>query len=185
MSDNKTNIKSELATLGAGCFWCVEAVFQHVRGIISVVPGYAGGTVPNPTYEQVCTGTTGHAEVVQITFDPHVISFAELLDIFWNIHDPTTPDRQGNDVGPQYRSIILYHTPDQKQIAEKKKLELQNSGIWGKPIVTEIKPYGAFYKAEPYHQNYFKNNTNQPYCVFVIRPKLETFKKKFKQKLHQ
>lgn len=174
----------EKATLGAGCFWCVEAVFQDVRGIHSVVSGYAGGTVPNPTYEQVCTGTTGHAEVVQLTFDPKLISYDEILDIFWKTHDPTTLNRQGNDVGTQYRSIILYHNQQQREAAQTMKQKIEASGIWPQPIVTEIAPLTTFYPAEEYHQDYYKNNSRQPYCVFVIRPKLEKIKKEFKDKLN-
>lgn len=180
MTDNMSIPDYEKATFGAGCFWCVEAAFQHVPGVISVVSGYAGGSIPNPTYEQVCSGTTGHAEVVHITFDPKVVSYSELLDVFWKIHDPTTPDRQGNDVGPQYRSIILFHSEDQKRLAYDKKRELSDSGVWGKPIVTEIVPFTTFYKAEDYHQNYFNNNPRQPYCVFVIRPKIEKLKNQLK-----
>jgi len=173
----------EKATLGAGCFWCVEAVFQNVRGITSVVSGYAGGTLPNPTYEQVCTGTTGHAEVVQLTFDPALIPYSEILDMFWKIHDPTTPNRQGNDVGSQYRSIILYHDEAQRKTAETILQQIAASRIWPRPIVTEIVPFTAFYPAENYHQNYYNNNSRHPYCVFVIRPKLDKVKKEFKEKL--
>lgn len=185
MEDRMTTSHHEKATFGAGCFWCVEAAFQHVPGVLSVVSGYAGGTAPNPTYEQVCSGTTGHTEVVHITFDSKVISYSELLDIFWEIHDPTTPNRQGNDIGPQYRSIILYHSDEQKRLAEQKKRELSDSGIWKKPVITEIVPFTAFYKAEDYHQNYFKNNPQQPYCVFVIRPKLEKLKSHLKGRVQQ
>ncbi|MCX8044577.1 MAG: peptide-methionine (S)-S-oxide reductase MsrA [Desulfobacterota bacterium] len=177
------NALYETATLGAGCFWCVEAAFQQVRGITSVASGYAGGTIPNPTYEQVCSGTTGHAEAVQITFNPQVISYAEILDIFWSIHDPTTLNRQGSDVGPQYRSVIFYHNERQKQIAEHKKKKIDNAGIWSNPIVTEIVPYTTFYKAEDYHQNFYKNNPRQPYCVLIIRPKIDKVRKEFHNKL--
>jgi len=185
MNDNSTNQKLELATFGAGCFWCVEAVFQDVKGVISVVSGYSGGAMENPTYEDVCSGTTGHAEAVQITFDPAVITYPELLEIFWKTHDPTTLNRQGNDVGTQYRSVIFYHNESQKQHAEKYKKELNNAGIWNNPIVTEITLYKNFYKAEGYHQNYYKLNKAQPYCIFVIQPKLDKFKKVFKEKLKQ
>jgi peptide-methionine (S)-S-oxide reductase len=154
-----------------------------VKGIESVVSGYSGGTVENPTYESVCSGTTGHAEVIQITFDPAVITYSEMLEIFWKTHDPTTLNRQGNDVGTQYRSVIFYHNETQKQLAEKYKKELDKAGIWNKPIVTEIALFKAFYKAEEYHQNYYRLNAAQPYCVFIIQPKLEKFKKVFKEKL--
>ncbi|MCS6832617.1 MAG: peptide-methionine (S)-S-oxide reductase MsrA, partial [Flammeovirgaceae bacterium] len=169
--------KTEVATFGAGCFWCVEAVFQRLKGVEKVVSGYSGGAIPNPTYEQVCTGTTGHAEVCQITFNPDQIRFEELLEVFWQTHDPTTLNRQGNDVGTQYRSVIFYHTPQQKEIAEKYKKSLDASGVFSKPIVTEISPFTAFYPAESYHQNYFNNNPYQPYCRFVVQPKVDKFKK--------
>jgi peptide-methionine (S)-S-oxide reductase len=172
--------KLETATLGAGCFWCVEAVFQDFKGVHQVVSGYAGGTVKNPTYRQVCAGTTGHAEAVQITFDPEVISFADLLHVFWRTHDPTTLNRQGADVGAQYRSVIFYHNEEQKAIAEKSKRETAASGLWPNPIVTEIVPFTNFYKAEDYHQNYFNLNPNQPYCQLVIDPKVRKFRKNFK-----
>jgi peptide-methionine (S)-S-oxide reductase len=161
----------EKATFGAGCFWCVEAVFERVPGVQSVVAGYAGGTTPNPTYEQVCTDTTGHAEVAQITFDPSKISYEKLLEVFWKAHDPTTLNRQGSDVGTQYRSVIFYHDEKQKKAAEKSKQEAQKS--FSDQIVTEIKPLTAFYKAENYHQDYFNKNPNAPYCRLVIKPKLE------------
>ncbi len=163
--------KTELATFGGGCFWCIEAVFQRITGVISVASGYAGGTVENPTYKQVCTGETGHAEVLQIEFDPQKVSFEKLLDVFWLAHDPTTLNRQGNDVGTQYRSAIFYHSAAQKDAAEKSKKAAQSE--FKSPIVTEIVPLKQFYKAEGYHQNYFNNNPNQPYCAFVIRPKLK------------
>jgi peptide-methionine (S)-S-oxide reductase len=178
MSDNM-----ERATFGAGCFWCVEAIFQDLKGVHSVVSGYAGGTVKNPTYRQVCAGTTGHAEVVQITFDPDVISFEELLYVFWRTHDPTTLNRQGADVGTQYRSVILYHNDEQKAIAEKSKKETDVSGLWPNSIVTEIAPLGEFYEAEDYHQNYWRLNPNQPYCRTVIDPKVRKFRHEFKQQL--
>ncbi|HEY84049.1 MAG TPA: peptide-methionine (S)-S-oxide reductase MsrA [Chloroflexi bacterium] len=170
------------ATLGAGCFWCVEAIFQDVIGVHSVVSGYAGGAVPNPTYQQICTGSTGHAEVTQITFDPQSISFAELLTIFWRVHDPTTLNRQDADVGTQYRSVIFYHNEEQKAIAEKSKQEADASGLWANPIVTEISPIDAFYLAEAYHQNYYRLNPNQPYCRAVIDPKIQKFRNTFRGK---
>lgn len=173
----------ETATLGAGCFWCVEAVFQDLKGVHSVVSGYAGGTVVNPTYQQVCTGNTGHAEVIQITFDPEVISFADLLYVFWRTHDPTTLNRQGPDVGTQYRSAIFYHNEDQKAVAEKSKQETDASGLWPNPIVTEVTPLDSFYPAEEYHQDYYRQNRNQPYCRMVIDPKVRKFRKEFQHKL--
>lgn len=160
----------EHATLGAGCFWCVEAVFERLDGVKSVDAGYAGGTKANPTYEEVCTGKTGHAEVARISFDPSVISFEQILQWFWKSHDPTTLNRQGADVGTQYRSVIFYHDEKQKAIAEKSKREAQ--AMFSDPIVTEIVPLKEFYKAEHYHQDYYRNNPNAPYCTFVIRPKL-------------
>jgi peptide-methionine (S)-S-oxide reductase len=175
--------KMETATFGAGCFWCVEAVFQDLKGVQSVVSGYAGGTVKNPTYKQVCTGTTGHAEVCQISYDPAIITFPELLEVFWKTHDPTTLNRQGNDVGTQYRSAIFYHNVEQKRLAERYKKDLDASGAFQNPIVTEIVPVTNFYKAEDYHQDYFNQNGNQGYCQFVIRPKLEKFRKVFHDKL--
>lgn len=171
------------ATLGGGCFWCLEAVFQQLRGVTEVQPGYAGGHVPNPTYEQVCAGTTGHAEVVQITFDPDVITYRELLDVFFSIHDPTTPDRQGDDVGPQYRSIILYHDDEQRRIAEEVIRELEQSGAWSDPIVTQVVPLEAFYPAEEYHKDYFRRNPERAYCRLVIAPKVEKFRRRFSDKL--
>ena len=171
--------KVETTTLGAGCFWCVEAIFQDLKGVQQVVSGYAGGTVENPTYEQVCSGTTGHAEVIQVTFDPQVISFEDLLYVFWRTHDPTTLNRQGPDVGTQYRSAIFYHSQEQKTIAEKSKEETDAAKLWPSPIVTEITPFRNFYKAEEYHQNYYRLNPNQPYCRMVIDPKVQKFKKEF------
>lgn len=165
----------ETATFGAGCFWCVEAIFQEVEGVRSVMSGYAGGALKDPTYEQICSGTTGHAEVVQITFDPGVVSFEDLLDVFWRTHDPTTLNRQGADVGDQYRSIVFYHTEKQKAAAEKSKSKTEESGLWPDPIVTEIAPFKKFYKAEAYHQNYYRSNPNKPYCRMVIEPKLRKF----------
>jgi peptide-methionine (S)-S-oxide reductase len=173
----------EKAIFGSGCFWCTEAIFERLNGVVSVESGYSGGKVDNPTYEQVCNGNTGHAEVTQITYDPKVISYDQLLEVFWQTHDPTTLNRQGNDVGTQYRSVIFYHNDEQKQLAEKYKKELDASGAWEKPIVTEISPFTKFYKAEGYHQDYFENNPEKAYCSFVIAPKVEKFEKVFKHKL--
>lgn len=173
----------ELATFGSGCFWCTEAVFQRIKGVEKVTSGYAGGHVKNPTYRQVSTGTTGHAEALQVEYDPSQISYPELLEIFWKTHDPTTRDRQGNDVGPQYRSVIFYHNEEQKRLAEEYKRKLDEAGIWEDPIVTEITPFTNFYSAEDYHQNYYNENPNQPYCSFIIRPKMEKLEKVFKDKL--
>jgi peptide-methionine (S)-S-oxide reductase len=173
----------QIATFGSGCFWCTEAIFERLNGVVKVESGYSGGKVENPTYEEVCTGTTGHAEVTQITYDPAIISFDELLEVFWKTHDPTTLNRQGNDVGTQYRSVIFYHNEEQKELAEKYKAELDKSGVWDNPIVTEISPFTNFYSAEKYHQDYYNNNPNQGYCTFVITPKVEKFEKVFKDKL--
>lgn len=175
--------KLNLATFGSGCFWCSEAIFERVKGVTSVTSGYTGGSIPNPTYEAVCSGKTGHAEVIQITYDPKIISFDELLEIFWKTHDPTTLNRQGADVGTQYRSVIFYNDDDQKKKAENYKLELNKAGIWRDPIVTEISPLKKFYPAEKYHQDYYEQNPNQGYCSFVITPKIEKFEKVFKDKL--
>lgn len=175
--------KSNKVTLGSGCFWCIEAIFQRLDGIIEVEPGYSGGSVENPTYDQVCSGKTGHAEVVQVTFDPDVISYPEILEVFWKTHDPTTLNRQGNDIGTQYRSVIFYHDEHQKELAEKYKKELDEAGIFDNPIVTEISPFEKFYPAEDYHKNYYNNNPAQPYCSFVITPKIEKFKNIFQSKL--
>jgi peptide-methionine (S)-S-oxide reductase len=172
----------EMATFGGGCFWCTEAVFQEVKGVHSVVSGYAGGTVEHPTYYQICTGTTGHAEVIQITFDADVISYAEILEVFWRTHDPTTLNRQGADAGPQYRSVIFYHNDQQHAIAEQVKRDLEASGMWRRPIVTEIVPLTNFYAAEDYHQDYYQQNRYQPYCYVVIDPKLKKFRKDFSDK---
>jgi len=171
------------ATFGTGCFWCTEAIFQQLKGVEKIVSGYSGGHVKNPSYKEVCEGTTGHAEVIQITYDPEIISFDELLKVFWEVHDPTTLNRQGNDVGPQYRSVIFYHNEEQKQKAEKYKNALNENNVFGKPVVTEISPFAVFYAAENYHQNYYNNNGSQPYCQYVIRPKLDKFKKVFQDKL--
>jgi peptide-methionine (S)-S-oxide reductase len=176
MMDDSSNLAT--ATFGGGCFWCVEAVYVELKGVIRVVSGYAGGHVKDPTYREVTTGTTGHAEVAQITYDPSVISYKQLLEVFWNTHDPTTLNRQGNDVGPQYRSIILYHDEVQKSLAEKSKKEVA-TGIWDDPIVTEIVPLEKFYIAENYHQDYFANHPGQPYCRVIINPKVQKFRKKF------
>ncbi|MDN5204708.1 peptide-methionine (S)-S-oxide reductase MsrA [Fulvivirgaceae bacterium BMA10] len=173
----------ELATFGTGCFWCTEAIFQDLEGVTSAISGYSGGTVDNPTYREVCNETTGHAEVIQITYDPKKISFAELLEVFWQTHDPTTLNRQGNDVGTQYRSAIFYHNEEQRELAEKYKKELDASGAWNDPIVTEITAFKKFFPAEDYHQNYYNLNGSQPYCTFVIKPKVEKFRKVFKDKL--
>ncbi len=180
---NMNENKFEKATFGSGCFWCTEAIFEQLEGVIDVVSGYSGGTVPNPTYKQVSSGTTGHAEVCQITFDPEVISYDELLKVFWSTHDPTTLNRQGNDVGTQYRSVIFYHNEKQKELAEQYKRKLDEAKIFPDPIVTEISPFKHFYKAEDYHQNYYELNPDQAYCSFVITPKVEKFKKIFKNKL--
>lgn len=169
--------KYETATFGTGCFWCTEAVFQRIEGVVKVESGYSGGSVPNPTYEAVCTGKTGHAEVCQITYDPEQITYGKLLTVFWKTHDPTTLNRQGNDVGTQYRSVIFYHNEDQRTIAEAYKKELIEKKAYKDPIVTEIAPFKKFYKAENYHQNYYNNNSSQPYCSFVIAPKLEKLEK--------
>jgi len=175
--------KLETATFGSGCFWCTEAIFDRVEGVKSVTSGYAGGSVANPTYKQVCTGSTGHAEVIQLTYNPNEISYDELLEIFWKTHDPTTLNRQGADVGTQYRSVIFYHNEEQKKKAEKYKEELDKAGIWKDPIVTQIVPFTNFYEAEDYHQEYYENNPNQSYCSLVITPKVEKFEKVFKDKL--
>lgn len=177
------DIKTDTATFGTGCFWCTEAIFQQLAGVLKVTSGYSGGHVANPTYEQVCDKNTGHAEVIQVVYDPAKISYDELLSVFWQTHDPTTLNRQGNDVGPQYRSVIFYHSDEQKRKAEHYKEELDKSGSWSDKIVTAIEPYKNFYAAEDYHQNYYNNNGAQPYCYFVIRPKLEKFEKVFKEKL--
>ena len=167
------------ATFGAGCFWCVEAIYQRVQGVVDVESGYSGGHVVNPTYRQVTTGRTGHAEVIRVTFDPDAISFAELLEVFWHTHDPTTLNRQGADVGPQYRSVIFYHDKRQMEIAEESLKRTDRSGLWDSPIVTEISPLINYYKAEEYHQNYFNNNPNAGYCSVVIAPKVEKFRQDF------
>jgi len=177
--------RHETATLAGGCFWCLEAAFQDLKGVARVQSGYAGGGVANPSYEQVCTGTTGHAEVVQIAFDPQVVSFNDLLHVFFTIHDPTTLNRQGVDVGTQYRSAIFYHTPDQKATAERVIAELQSEHVWDDPVVTELKPLEAFYPAEEYHRDYFRRNPTQGYCSAVIAPKVAKVRKLFLDKLKQ
>ena len=179
----QSSAHTDTATFGSGCFWCTEAFFQRIDGVEKVISGYSGGTVPNPSYEQVCTGTTNHAEVVQVVYDPSKVSFDELLEVFWKTHDPTTLNRQGNDVGTQYRSVIFYHNDEQKQKAEHYKVELNNSGAWNKPVVTVIEPFTKFYAAENYHQNYYNSNPRQMYCQYVIRPKLEKFEKVFKEEM--
>lgn len=173
----------DTATFGAGCFWCVEAIFQNLEGVEKVSSGYTGGHVPNPSYEEVCTGVTGHAEVARILFNPEVISFEELLEVFWQTHDPTTLNRQGADVGTQYRSAIFYHNEEQKRLAEEYKRKLNESGAFNNPVITEISPLTVFYEAENYHQDYYRNNGDQPYCRLVIKPKMEKFEKVFKDKL--
>lgn len=180
---NDKNPNYQTATFGSGCFWCTEAIFERVNGVVSVISGYSGGTVEDPTYKEVCEGTTGHAECTQITFDSSVVSYDELLEIFWKTHDPTTLNRQGNDVGTQYRSVIFYHNDEQKQKAEFYKNKLTAEKIWDNPIVTEITMFDKFYPAEEYHQEYYDNNPNQGYCSFVITPKVEKFEKIFKDKL--
>jgi peptide-methionine (S)-S-oxide reductase len=172
-----------IATFGSGCFWCTEAVFQRLKGVHSVVSGYSGGTVKNPTYQQVSTGTTGHAEAIQVTYDPAAASYEDLLEIFWQTHDPTTQDRQGDDVGTQYRSVIFYHSDAQKRLAEQYKNKLDNSGAFDRPIVTQIVPFSEFFRAEEYHQNYYNQNSQKSYCRVVIGPKLAKLKKVFQAKL--
>ena len=173
----------EVATLGGGCFWCVEAVYQDLKGVSKVESGYAGGHVDNPSYQEICTGLTGHAEVIQVTFDPAVVSFKDILEVFFTVHDPTTLNRQGNDVGTQYRSVVYYHSPEQKSTTEAVILSVQE--LFDDPIVTEITAFDKFFKAENYHQNYYKDNPYQPYCAYVITPKVKKFKEKFKGKLKQ
>lgn len=180
-SQNKQNM--ETATFGTGCFWCTEAIFQQLKGVESAVSGYSGGTVKSPSYEEVCTGNTGHAEVIQVNFDSNIITFKDLLEVFWKTHDPTTLNRQGADEGTQYRSVIFYHNQIQKDLAESYKKKLDHAGIFDHPIVTEITEFKEFYKAENYHQEYYNNNKTQPYCSYVITPKMEKFKQIFKNKL--
>jgi len=173
----------EITTLGGGCFWCLEAVYDQLKGVMDVVSGYSGGRVVQPSYKQVCTGMTGHAEVVQVTFDPAVVSFRDMLNVFFTIHDPTTLNRQGADVGTQYRSVIFYHSPEQKVVAEQTIAELNQEKIWEDPIVTEVTPLETFYPAENYHQEYFQNNPNQGYCRVVIAPKVAKFRKQYLEQL--
>ncbi len=183
VENNTEAVGTETATFGGGCFWCTEAQFELLDGVIKVESGYSGGTVKNPAYKEVCNGTTGHAEVVQVVYDPSKLNYEELLEAFWLSHDPTQLNRQGNDVGTQYRSVIFYHTEVQHQLAETYKLKLNASKAFDSPVVTEISAFTAFYKAEEDHQNYFNENGNQPYCQFVVAPKVEKFKKVFKEKL--
>ncbi len=190
MSETSTTVEAtdppaqtETATFANGCFWCTEAVFQRLKGVQSVASGYSGGSVENPTYQQVCTGTTGHAEALQITYDPKVISYEDLLAVFYHTHDPTTKDRQGPDIGTQYRSVIFYHNDKQKKLAEETKKKLDASGLFRSPIVTEIIPFSVFYRAEDYHQNYYNEHKRQPYCRAVIGPKLDKLRKAFHDKL--
>lgn len=178
MNINNQN-KLETATFGAGCFWCVEAVFQQIQGVKSVTSGYSGGHVKNPSYKEVTTGRTGHAEVIQIKFDPELVSYRKLLEVFWKTHDPTTLNRQGPDIGTQYRSVIFYHSEEQKHIAEASKEEMDNSGYFGDPVVTEIESFKNFYVAEDYHQDFYRNNPNQPYCRLRIDPKMEKLNQQF------
>jgi peptide-methionine (S)-S-oxide reductase len=173
----------EVATLGGGCFWCLEAVYERMYGVLSVESGYMGGHTPAPRYEDVCTGKTGHAEVVRVTFDPAVTGYREILEVFFTIHDPTTRDRQGNDVGTQYRSVIFYNSLPQRETAVEVIRELNEAGTWGAPIVTEVLPAGEFYMAEAYHQQYYRNNLRQPYCMYVVEPKVRKFREKFAAKL--
>jgi peptide-methionine (S)-S-oxide reductase len=185
MNSPNQNDNVQKITLGGGCFWCTEAIFKELKGVINVVPGYSGGTVENPSYREVCTGSTGHAEVVQITFNPDEISVAEILEIFFMTHDPTTLNRQGPDSGTQYRSVIFYHTEEQRKASENIKKQLDAEKIFDMPIVTELTEYKAFYPAEDYHHNYFEQNREQPYCKFVVNPKIQKFKKIYKDKLKQ
>lgn len=181
--DIKDTTLRDTATFGAGCFWCGEAIFQEILGVKSVKSGYAGGTTKNPTYKEICSGKTGHVEVTQIIYDPGVTTFKELLEVFWQIHDPTSRDKQGNDVGPQYRSAVFYHNISQKEEAEFYKNKLNEEKAYAKPVITEISPMTEFYRAEDYHQDYYKNNADQTYCVYTIRPKLDKFREAFKSKL--
>jgi peptide-methionine (S)-S-oxide reductase len=175
------DMKTEIATFAGGCFWCTEAIFQRLKGVISVTPGYSGGITENPTYEQVCEGNTGHAESIQIEFDPQQIDFVKILAVFWHTHDPTTYNQQGNDFGPQYRSVIFYHDEKQKHIAQNSKQEFEKEKIYQDPIVTEIVPFTNFYKAEDYHKNYFEKNKTKPYCIFTIQPKIDKLTKNYKE----
>jgi peptide-methionine (S)-S-oxide reductase len=179
MSENRR----EVATLAGGCFWCLEPAYDDLRGVEDVVSGYTGGRVPDPSYEQVCSGTTGHAEVVRVTFDPDEVSFREILEVFFTLHDPTTLNRQGNDVGTQYRSAVFYHSPEQKAVAEEVIADLERRGVWDDPIVTQLEPAGEFYPAESYHQEYFRRNPNQPYCRVIVAPKVSKFRKQYLERL--
>jgi len=183
MMDKPINQSFEIATLAGGCFWCLEAVYDELKGVVDVVSGYSGGPVANPSYEAVCTGETGHAETVQVTFDPQQVSFRELLEVFFTIHDPTSLNRQGADVGTQYRSAIFYHSPEQKATAEQVIHDMEANQVWGKPIVTQLVPYTVFYPAEAYHQEYFKRNPYQGYCMAIIAPKVSKFRHKYMEKL--
>jgi peptide-methionine (S)-S-oxide reductase len=185
MEEQRTTVSTgkELATLAGGCFWCLEAVYDRMKGVQAVESGYMGGSTPNPTYEQVCMGRTGHAEVVQITFDPKTVSYREVLEVFFVIHDPTTPNRQGNDIGTQYRSAIFYHSPEQKKTADEVIAELTTEKVFPKPIVTEVVPASSFFAAEEYHQDYLKRNPDQPYCQVVVNPKVAKFRSRFADKL--
>ena len=175
-------MNSEIATLGGGCFWCLEAVYQELKGVTAVESGYTGGTVVNPSYEEVCDGTTGHAEVVRVSFDPAVVSYREILEVFFTIHDPTTLNRQGNDVGTQYRSVVYYHSPEQQETAKHVIAEMAN--VWDAPLVTELSPEETYYKAEEYHQNYFRQHPLQGYCAFIVAPKVAKFRKTFSDRLN-
>lgn len=182
-NDGANGIANEVATLGGGCFWCLEAVYEELRGVEKVESGYSGGHVPNPTYREVCSETTGHAEVVQVTFDPAVVSYREILEVFFTIHDPTTLNRQGADVGESYRSAIFYHSEEQRRVAQEVISALEAEGVWDDPIVTQVSPFEEFYVAEDYHQEYFRNNGFQPYCQVVIAPKVAKFRKQYLEKL--
>ncbi|MFB3906223.1 MAG: peptide-methionine (S)-S-oxide reductase MsrA [Acidobacteriota bacterium] len=184
MNNQRTfGASEEVITLGGGCFWCTEAIFDELKGVSRIESGYSGGTVPNPTYEQVCTGKTGHAEVIQVTFDPQVISLKDILHIFFTVHDPTTLNRQGPDVGTQYRSAIFYRDDEQKRVAQEVMREVEASKIWNAPLVTTLEPFQAFYQAEDYHQTYFASNPNQPYCRVIIAPKVAKFREKYRSRL--
>jgi peptide-methionine (S)-S-oxide reductase len=182
-ANQESSFSREIATLGGGCFWCLEAVYELLRGVEAVESGYSGGHIPNPSYQQVCSGTTGHAEVVQITFNPDVISYQDILRVFFASHDPTTLNRQGADVGSQYRSVIFYHSDDQERIAREIIAEMEQAGLWRDPIVTEIAPFEHFYKADDYHQEYYRRNQRQPYCQYVIAPKVAKVRKEFFDRL--
>ena len=184
-NNNDNNDKTETATLANGCFWCTEAIFKKIKGVKYILPGYTGGTLKNPSYDQVCTGKSGHAESIQIEFDPKVIPFEKILDIFWHTHDPTTLNRQGNDIGTQYRSAIFYHDEKQKEIAEKSKRDLEKEDVYKDPIVTEITPFKNFYTAENYHKDYYEKHKDDPYCNFVIDPKLHKLLQKYRNEVKE